>query len=60
MYDNYSPYKISLERVLTRKSYAEPHLTVYGTVCDMTRMVGKSGAKDNATGGNHGNHKTNI
>jgi hypothetical protein len=59
MYDNDSPYKISLERVLTWKSYAEPHLMVYGTVCDMTRMVGKSGAKDNATG-NHGNHKTNI
>ena len=59
MFGDDSPSKISLERVLSRKSYAEPHLMVYGTVCDMTRMVGKSGAKDHATG-NHGNHKTNI
>lgn len=59
MSDNSSFHKVRSEPTLTKKCYSEPRLTVYGTVFDMTKMVGKSGAKDNPTG-NQGQHKTNV
>jgi hypothetical protein len=42
----------------TKKPYSSPQLIVYGTVRELTQMVGASGMPDG--GGGHQPHKTHI
>lgn len=41
-----------------KKSYSTPEFTVYGTVAQLTKMVGNHGNRDSAGGGP--NHRTHV
>jgi hypothetical protein len=44
-----------LAKPSVKKPYSPPRLTVYGTIRDLTQMVGNK-SKDGGTGMNHGTH----
>jgi hypothetical protein len=43
-----------------KKPYAEPHLTVYGTIRELTQTVGPRGRADRPPGGNPTRNKTSF
>jgi hypothetical protein len=44
----------------TKKAYSKPRLQIYGSLWEITRTVGKTGAKDGPAAGQKENNKTSL